>query len=114
MACDEEDICLVEKILDILQKNNIEKHRAFLITDKITELLSDSFSFKSTDINIDLGDVAVVSDNSTLNTMVTVMNNIPLHNITSIKWELNADNVGGDLNIKLMGFGANNKPSEEE
>ena len=106
MACDEDDICLVEKILDILRKNNIEKHKAFLVTDEITELLSNSFIFKSTDINIDLGNLSVTSDNTPLNTLIAVGDKKEqfIH-VTSIKWELNAKDELGKLTLELIGLG---------
>lgn len=106
MTNDDEGICLVEKILNILQKNNIENNKAFLITNHITRLLSRSFDFKSTDIDLAVSNVTVVSDNSNLNTYINVGDKKErINNVSFVRWELNANDERGKLTLELMGIG---------
>lgn len=106
MTNDEEGICLVVKILDILQKNNIEKNKAILITDHIARLLSKSFVFKSTDTNLAVSNVSVISDNSKLNTYINVGDKKErINNVSFVKWELNANDELGKLTLELIGLG---------
>lgn len=113
MTNDEEG--LVEIIMGVLEKHDIDHFKAIEINDEIINTLPKLFTFESLNLDIDLGDVKVISDNTNINTIVTIGNHKEkLNNIASIRWGLDASDGYGTLDIKILGFGRNIKTNKDE